>query len=145
MRLDDDQIDLLRANFRLLASDSRGTAALFYARLFDLAPETRPLFRGDLDVQGDKLMNMLGVLVARLHEFDTLLPMLEDLGRRHVHYGVEARHYAVLGEALLWLVETRTEACAETRSAWLTAYRELTRAMLASAERAPRMAAPRQV
>lgn len=133
MTLTDEQIDRLRASFARLAEDREATAALFYHRLFELAPETRPLFRGDLGAQGHKLMNTLGAVVAQIHAFDALRPLLAELARRHVAYGVAPRHYPPVGEALLWMIERRTGPCAETRAAWAAAYGAISGAMIAAA------------
>ena len=46
------QVNQIQASFRKLAPIADRAAALFYARLFKMAPETRALFRGDIDTQG---------------------------------------------------------------------------------------------
>ena len=54
MALDDDAIDALRSSYRLLARDSRDATRLtdaFYQRLFEIAPEVRPMFRTDFEAQ----------------------------------------------------------------------------------------------
>ena len=51
--------------------------------------------------QGNKLMTMLGSAVAGLTNLDKLVPILEDLGKRHVDYKVESSHYDTVGAALL--------------------------------------------
>jgi len=99
-------------------------AALFYARLFELDPALRPMFRGDMHEQGRKLMAMLKMVVNGLTRLEALVPAIEALGRRHVGYGVRDEHYAVVGSALLWtlgqgLGESFTP---ETEAAWSTAY-----------------------
>jgi hemoglobin-like flavoprotein len=135
MRLTDEQIDLLRASFRAVCAEPAPVAAAFYARLFELAPETRAMFRSDLAAQGTKLMNSLGAVVAQIHDLAPLAPMLADLARRHAGYGVRPEHYGVVGEALL-----RTLAAAlgpafdePTREAWNTAYAGLAAAMIDAA------------
>jgi hemoglobin-like flavoprotein len=76
-------------------------AALFYARLFELDPKLRPLFKGDMAAQGLRLMQMIGAAVHQLDDVGTLLPVLQGLGRRHASYGVQPAHYATVGAALL--------------------------------------------
>ena len=39
--------------------------------------------------------------VGLLKKLDKLIPILVDLGKTHVNYGVEPAHYEVVGEALL--------------------------------------------
>jgi hemoglobin-like flavoprotein len=80
-----------------------GTAAdLFYDRLFEIAPEVRSLFPDDLTEQKKKLIAMLATAVNNLHQVGTILPAVEDLGRRHVAYGITDKMYEPVGAALLW-------------------------------------------
>lgn len=53
------QIELVRESFAAVIPIRQTAATLFYARLFELAPEVRPLFPRDLDAQGAKLMAAL--------------------------------------------------------------------------------------
>jgi nitric oxide dioxygenase len=133
MALDDDALDALRASYRDLARDPTRLADAFYQRLFEIAPEVRPLFRHDLEAQALKMMSTLGAIVAQIHEIDALRPMMADLARRHVAYGVRAPHYDVAGEALLWAIE-RTHGARFSPAvgdAWRAAYALLAEAMLA--------------
>ena len=123
--LTDRQRTLVRQSWAEIVPIAPTAAALFYARLFELAPRLRPLFRhAAMDAQGDKLTQVLGFAVAHLDRLDTLAPAVEALGRRHAGYGVEDRDYAVVGEALRW-----TLACglgpaftAEVEAAWTTTF-----------------------
>jgi nitric oxide dioxygenase len=132
-----DDIALVRTSFAAVVPIADEAAALFYARLFELAPDTRPLFSGDVRTQGRKLMTMIGTVVHSLDNLAPLLAVIDNLGRRHVGYGVRDEHYAVVGEALLWtlgqgLGERFTPA---TREAWANAYTLLSgRMMTAAAE-----------
>jgi nitric oxide dioxygenase len=130
-----DDIDLLRASFALLAPREREVAAIFYDRLFDAEPSVRRLFKGDMDVQGAKLMSMLGAIVARIHDLDALRPMVEDLAVRHVGYGVRPGHYEVMAVALLRTLATALgpRFTPEVETAWRRAYAALAQVMLDAA------------
>lgn len=52
--------------------------------------------------QGKKLMQALGFIVNSLPRLDELVPVAQDMARRHVGYGVEAAHDDTVGAALLW-------------------------------------------
>jgi hemoglobin-like flavoprotein len=131
------QIALVRENFAAVKPIADTAAALFYDRLFALDPALRALFKSDMRAQGAKLMQMIGVAVAGLHAPEALVPTLEELGRRHRGYGVEDRHYATVGEALIWTLEEGLGAAftAEARAAWLAAYMLLAGVMQAGAAR----------
>ncbi len=91
--MDDVQIALVRANFAQVAPISAQAAALFYGRLFEIAPPLRDLFRGDMAEQGTKLMAMLATAVANLDRLDAIVPAVRALGARHATYGVQAADY----------------------------------------------------
>ena len=99
------QVALIQDSFAKVAPISEQAAALFYGRLFEIAPEAKPLFRGDMKEQGRKLMATLAVVVNGLTNLDAILPAASALARRHVAYGVKVGHYAPVGEALLWTLE----------------------------------------
>ena len=89
---------------KLVAPTSQA-AALFYGRLFEIAPAVKPLFRGDMTEQGCKLMATLGVVVNSLGNLEAELPAASALAKRHVDYGVKAADYTPVGAALLWTLE----------------------------------------
>jgi len=119
------QKELVQTSFAQVRPIAETAAALFYRRLFELDPTLRPLFKGDLEEQGRKLMDMLGVAVKGLDRPEALLPALANLGRRHAGYGVKERDYETVGEALLWTLEQGLgpSFTPEVREAWATVYR----------------------
>ena len=100
-----DQISLIQASFAKVAPISEQAAAMFYGRLFEIAPEVKPLFRGDMTEQGRKLMAMLGVVVNSIDKLEAILPAASALAKRHVDYGVKAEDYTPVGVALLWTLQ----------------------------------------
>lgn len=133
--LTDAQIELIQSSFAEVRPISKEAARLFYARLFDIAPEVESLFKGDMDEQGAKLMATLGVVVAGLRNLGELVPVAADLAARHVTYGVTPKHYTPVGEALLWTLEKGLgeSFTSEHYTAWATAYGILSDAMVSSA------------
>ena len=57
------QIQLVRSTWQQVLSIQAAAADLFYGRLFELAPETRPLFKRDIHAQGAMLMSTLDAVV----------------------------------------------------------------------------------
>jgi hemoglobin-like flavoprotein len=126
-----EQVGLVQESWRKVLPISDTTAELFYSRLFTLDPALKPLFKGDMRMQGRKLMAMLDTVVHGLSSLDRLAPAVKQLGQRHNSYGAKPVHYNTVAEALLWtlkqgLGDSFTE---ETELAWLAAYGELTRLM----------------
>lgn len=50
-------------------------------------------------------MKMLGTVVNSLTRLDELVPVAQDMAKRHVGYGVQPAHYDTVGAALLWTLE----------------------------------------
>jgi nitric oxide dioxygenase len=130
-----NQIDLVEASFEKVAPNAEAAAAMFYARLFEIAPEVRPLFKNDLKEQGRKLMATLGLVVNGLRNLDAVVPAARSLAAKHVGYGVTAEHYKPVGAALIWTLATALgdEFTDETREAWVAAYTTLSAVMIAEA------------
>lgn len=137
-----EEISLVRATFAQVVPIRTQAAALFYERLFEIAPQVKPLFKGDMQAQGAMLMSAIALVVNGLDRLEAVLPQVESLARRHVGYGVEESHYAVVGEALLWTLEKGLGAAftPEVKAAWASAYGLLSGAMI-EADRAERLAA----
>jgi hemoglobin-like flavoprotein len=122
--LTDTQIALVQKSFAVIAPIADDAAVLFYQRLFELDPSLKSMFKGDMADQRRKLMQMLTAAVKGLQRLDRLVPVVEDLGRRHVGYGVTDQHYETVGAALLWTLEKGLgrEFTPEVREAWATVY-----------------------
>ena len=100
-----DQVKAIQDSFKKVTPISDQAAALFYGRLFEIAPAVKPLFRGDMTEQGRKLMATLAVVVNGLSNLEAVLPAASALAKRHVTYGVKASDYEPVGAALLWTLE----------------------------------------
>ncbi len=129
------QIELVQSSFAKVVPIADAAAALFYARLFQIAPRVKLLFDSDMTEQGRKLMMTLGVVVNGLKNLDAIAPAAQALAVKHAGYGVKAADYAPVGEALLWTLEKGVGDAftAEVAAAWTAAYGTLSSAMIAAA------------
>jgi hypothetical protein len=75
------QIRIVQESFNKVAPIAEVAADLFYARLFELDPSLRPMFKTDMKRQGMTLMTMLGSAVRGLANPQALVPVLRGLGR----------------------------------------------------------------
>jgi hemoglobin-like flavoprotein len=110
------------ARFEPVAEQSAG---FFYDKLFELDPSAQRLFaRTDMEAQGRKVMQMFAEIVRTLDQPEELIAEVADLGRRHVHYGVQDSQYDSVGTALLWTLERGLGPAftPEVRNAWAEAY-----------------------
>lgn len=108
---------------------------LFYDRLFELVPDSRPLFRDDMANLKRKFISTLAVIVGSLDNLSGLMSVADKLARDHVHYGVTASHYAPVGEALLWSLRQGLGAhwTPAVEDAWRKLYLFLSGRMIAAA------------
>jgi len=115
---------LVQDSFGLVVPIAPTAAALFYQRLFEIDPTVRPMFKGDIGEQGKKLMQALALAVKSLDRPEALMPVLQDLGRRHAKYGVTDAHYDTVGAALIWTLEKGLgeRFTADVREAWVAVY-----------------------
>ena len=110
------QIALVQASFAKVVPIAGTAADLFYARLFEIAPDVRRMFPDDMALQKKKLMVMLGTAVNGLSRLDALLPVVHALGERHAGYGVQAEHFEPVGQALLWTLKRGLGTSSRPRS-----------------------------
>ena len=122
-----DQITLVQDTFDKVRPISEEAAKLFYNRLFELAPSLKSLFKGDMKTQGRMLMQMLDYAVTGLDRLDTIILAIQNLGIRHVGYGVKDEYYETVGEALLWTLEQSLgkDFTQDVKDAWTEAYKLL--------------------
>jgi hemoglobin-like flavoprotein len=131
------QIELIEKSFQSVKPIADAAGRMFYGRLIELDPSLRPMFR-DVNEQARKLMQVIGTAVAMLRRPEELFPIVEDLGRRHVTYGVTDAHYQAGGAALVWTLEQGLGDAftPEVRDAWVAMYDAITWVMRQGARRA---------
>ena len=134
--MDQTQIDLVRDSFAKVVPIKDAAAGIFYADLFDTAPEVKPYFDGaDMADQGAKLMATLGAVVNGLRDIDRIVPVAQQLAVRHVNYGVQPEDYAKVGASLLRTLEQGLGDAftPEVHEAWAAAYAVLSGVMIEAA------------
>ncbi len=126
-----EKIALVRSSWQQVLPIKDTAAQLFYGQLFELDPSLRSMFKGDMVEQGRKLMMIINTVVNSLDNLGPILGAVEEMGRRHVGYGVTEAHYDTVGSALIWtlgkgLGEQFTPA---VKDAWVETYTTLASAM----------------
>jgi nitric oxide dioxygenase len=126
-----EQVQIIKLTFAQAMSSKDEVGQLFYSRLFAIAPETKPLFKGDIVAQSRKLMDTLALAISSLRDTPALMATLEALAKRHVTYGVRDEHYDKVGEALLWTLEQGLGAAftPHAREAWTKLYATVAQVM----------------
>ena len=119
-----EEIKLVKDSWALVLPISEKAAELFYGKLFELDPEVKKMFKGDMTEQGRKLMAILNTAVNALDKLETIVPALQSMGAKHVEYGVKNKDYDTVGEALIWTLDAGLGDAftADTKDAWLKVY-----------------------
>lgn len=119
-----EQAKLIKLSFAPIIGRKHEAGKIFYQRLFETAPDVKPMFKADMNAQAEKLMSTFGAIVGCMQDRPTLNAMLENLGRKHVGYGVKDEHYDKLRAALLWTLEKMLGDAFtdEARKAWSELY-----------------------
>ncbi len=130
-------IPAMRANFAKAAAAGDEAPLWFYSHLFLSHPETRQLFPVSMAHQRDRLFAALGEVVARVDDLDSLVPILQQLGRDHRKFGTVAAHYPAVGASLLATLEHFDEEWNPALAAdWTAAYGLVAEVMVAAADEA---------
>lgn len=133
-----EQVVLVKNSWSMVTPIADKAAELFYGKLFELDPALKKLFKGNMKEQGKKLMAMINTAVNGLDKLEAIVPAVEQLGVRHIAYGVKDKDYDTVGAALLWtlgagLGEQFTPA---VKDAWTNVYGVLATTMKAAAAKA---------
>jgi len=134
------QIDLVKNTWTIVkALDMIGVGTLFYNRLFEIAQQTKSMFRVPVEEQARKAMSMLNYIIHKLDKLQDIVNEVTKLGQAHAKYGVEPEHYIAGGIALLWMLEKGL--CEhwneEVKEAWLECYTMLCNAMIEASHLMP--------
>jgi hemoglobin-like flavoprotein len=137
--LNTNTVTEVRETWAIVETIAPQAAALFYENLFEADPLLRPLFKGDMVAQGEKLTQMIGLAVGKLTDLDTLVPALQQLARRHVGYGAKEADYATVGGALLKTLEQGLgdRFTPHTLQSWSEVYGTMTSVMVSAAAAPP--------
>lgn len=125
----------LREVFERLRAPGMHLGEIFYARLFQAAPHLKPLFRSTPAEQAEKLLQALEAVVRNFENSEANAALLEELGRRHVSYGVRAEHYDLVIDLMIESIEHLLGPHADRRllDEWRMALRLISDQMIAAA------------
>ena len=119
-----ETIDLVKTSWDKVKPISETAAELFYGKLFEIDPSLKSMFPSDMTEQGRKLMAMINTAVNALDKLESIVPAVQDLGKRHVDYGVTDAMYDSVGEALIWTLGQGLgeEFTDDVKAAWVETY-----------------------
>ncbi len=122
--MDREQIELVQKSLARLHPVANTMNDIFYVRLRELDSKLYPLFKGFMVTQNAHFIHILHILANGLARPETTTLITDQLGRRHLGYGMKDEQYQALRKAL-----TRTlahglgeEFTPEVQAAWLAAF-----------------------
>lgn len=80
--------------------------SVFYARLFDVHPAAKPMFRSGLKSQGKFLIQLMTLALTLVLKQEKLDKVMLDLAEKHNERGVKAIEYGIVGEVLFYTLRT---------------------------------------
>jgi hemoglobin-like flavoprotein len=122
-------------------------AEVFYAHLFEMAPQLRAMFPPDLTGQMQKMSDSLLKVIGQLDSADTtaLEAALRRLGADHrIRFRVENEHYGYIGHALTRAVRDLSGPgySSSLSSSWIAVYQWVATQMTAGAQAVDPQASP---
>ncbi|XP_054758842.2 uncharacterized protein LOC129264905 [Lytechinus pictus] len=133
-----NQKEIVQRTWKTLGKDPGRHGAVMFARLVTDHPEVGRLFpfgdRGmtyhqllwddSVKAHGKKVMQTIGHVVDGLNNLDLLVPILQDLAKRHIEYNVNKKHLEAVGKALFYAIEKGLGNAfdSETKGAWMAVF-----------------------
>jgi nitric oxide dioxygenase len=116
------QIAIVQSHLHAIKAIGKPFAKVFYARLFQLAPDLRTLFNCAENNKDRKLINMLCTTVHSLENMDGLKVVAHNMGQRYSEQGVNERHYDFFIQAMLETLEMALgdEFSGDSKAAWVS-------------------------
>jgi len=126
-----EQVELVRDSLVHVRPIADHIAESFYSHMFEIAPQLRKLFTGNMKTQGTMLMTSLELAVSSLDDMESILSSVQALGERHVSYGVKKAYYPYAKESFLWALEKhlKDEFTPTLKRAWSEAFDTLIEVM----------------
>jgi NAD(P)H-flavin reductase/hemoglobin-like flavoprotein len=128
----------LKDSWHAVSAHGDQVPLFFYSSLFLMHPETRDLFPASMATQRDRLVRALGKVISNVDELDSVVPVLQQLGRDHRKFGATPAHYPAVGKALLGTLEEflGEHWTPELAADWTAAFGVVSKVMIDAAEAA---------
>jgi hemoglobin-like flavoprotein len=139
-----ESIGRVRASYATLTGDDHALSRHFYAEMFRVSPDLRPLFPSDLEALQKHFDAAIALVIRNLHEYAALQQSLRDLGAQHVGWRARPADYLVARHALVTAVRTLSPEWNDTLEAdWHAAITSIVVPMLEGAAVETAMSAER--
>lgn len=129
------QRERIQVGYELIRPRISEFSQRFYDHLFGINPDFQKLFPADMTAQRVRFVQFWAATLGMLDRLDECEASFQQLGRRHISYGVRPADFAAVGQALLaTLPEFLQDYTPEDEVAWATLYGEVSAAMISNME-----------
>ena len=131
----EEQIVLVKNSWKMFRKVDAGLIGdAFYSKLFLEHPRLREMFPASMEHQYIKMINMLGIIIAKLDQPEEITEDIKVMAKRHERYGVKPQHYRLVGNALLWTMERGLgkDWNDKVNEAWFACYTKIAEIMIAT-------------
>lgn len=105
--MSDTLVQDIRTSWEVMATSGMENMMMFYDKLFEIAPQVRPMFPEDLTKQSEKLAYTITYVVSNIDRLEEIKESIEDLGRIHNKLEIPADYYPPVKEALIWTIQQK--------------------------------------
>lgn len=135
MQLTDKQILLIRESHQKLIEQATNIGEEFYNDLFNRIPESRTLFRDDLEGQGMRFMSAIHVIVDNLDDLPAMDAEVDKLAAGHAVLPIKPIWYREMQEALIdtFAIALGASFTNEMELAWRAAFSQVCDKMIEKA------------
>lgn len=128
--LDQKTMDIIKSTVPALQAHGVEITTQFYKMMFTNNPEVKPFFNMERQENGEqpKALAMTVLAAAKnIDNLESLLPVVKNIGQRHVKVGIQPEHYPIVGKNLLLAIKDvlKDAATDEIIDAWGKAYEEI--------------------
>ena len=120
-------IDIIKSTAPVLEVHGVAITTTFYKNLFEAHPELLNIFNHANQAKGRQqtaLANTVYAAAVHIDNLAAIIPVVKQIGQKHVSLGIKAEHYPIVGEHLLGAIKEvlGDAATDEIINAWAEAY-----------------------
>jgi hemoglobin-like flavoprotein len=122
--LSKEDIKLVQDSFVKVSAKQQEAGDVLYTHLFECCPDVAGIFKADMKEQSRQFLKMIKTVVEGLNNVHIIMPAIQNLGNRHVDYGVTAEQYKYFKESLIFALDKvlGKDFDEKTKSAWSKLY-----------------------
>lgn len=122
--LSKEDIKLIQDSYGKISDKHQETGDFLYNHLFECCPDVTNIFKVDMKEQSRLVMKMIKTVVEGLNNVHIIMPAIQNMGSRHVDYGVTAEQYKYFKESLIFALDKvlGKDFDEKTKSAWSKLY-----------------------